>query len=80
MLEIDRLILHLPPGFEKRAARIGHLTAEALASRPLPEQGGTVPQVAVPSQTISPSWSDRRIAEQLAGAIHRQIGSRGVGS
>lgn len=80
MLEIDRLVLRLPPGFEGRAARIGRLTAEALAARPLPAGGGELPHLAVPTQSVSPSWSDRRIAEHLAGAIHRQITAPGVGS
>lgn len=73
MLEIDRLVLRLPPGFEKRAARLGRLTAEALAARPLPASGGSVAQLAVPTQTISPGWSDRRIAHHLAAAIHQQL-------
>ncbi len=79
MLEIDHLVLRLPPGFERRAARLGRLTAEALAAGPLPEQGGNLPRLVVPAQSISPSWSDRRIAEHLARAIHQQLGSPGVG-
>lgn len=78
MLEIDHLVLRLPAGFEKRAARLGRLTAEALASRPLTGITGVLPQLTLPTQKVSTGWSDRRIAEHLADAIQRQLSSPGV--
>lgn len=69
MLEVDRLVLTLPAGFEARAARLGRLTAEALAALPPPQRGGRLDRLAPAPQVVAANWSDRRIAGQLARAI-----------
>lgn len=75
-LHIASLALALPAGFERRAARIGRLTAEALAAAP-PLRTGAIAALRLAPQQIAPHWSDRRIAGVLAAAIRRQIDSPG---
>ncbi|MEF8702415.1 MAG: hypothetical protein V5B32_04100 [Candidatus Accumulibacter sp. UW26] len=71
-LQVDTLALTLPAAFERRAARIGRLTAEALAVA-LPMHGGSIAQLQLAPQRISAHWSDRRIAAELAQAIRQRI-------
>jgi|APIni6443716594_1056825.scaffolds.fasta_scaffold546787_1 hypothetical protein len=72
-LRIDTLALRLPAGFEQRAARIGRLTAEALAASPPTARAATIAQLQLAPQTVQQHWSDRRIATQLAQAIRLRI-------
>lgn len=76
-LHIASLALALPAGFERRAARIGRLTAEALAAAPPAIRNGAIAALRLAPQQIAPHWSDRRIAGVLAAAIRRQIDSPG---
>jgi hypothetical protein len=77
MLEIQRLVLNLPAGFESRAARIGRLTAEALAAN-LPASGsGHIEKLSIAPQTVQTNWSDRRIAAHLANAIASGVARTG---
>jgi hypothetical protein len=72
-LRIDTLALRLPAGFEQRAARIGRLTAEALAASPPTARTASIAQLQLAPQTVQQHWSDRRIATQLAQAIRLRI-------
>jgi len=72
-LHIDTLALALPAGFERRAARIGRLTAEALAAASPPPRTGAIAALRLAPQQVAPHWSDRRIADALADAIRRQL-------
>lgn len=76
-LHIDSLALALPAGFERRAARIGRLTAEALAAAPPAIRTGAIAALRIAPQQIAPNWSDRRIAGALADAIRRQLDTSG---
>jgi hypothetical protein len=67
--EIGILRLQLPAGFEHRAQRIGRLVGEALAGRD--DLGsGQVDQLRVGPVQVEADHSDRRIAHQIAEAIH----------
>jgi hypothetical protein len=72
-MTVDTLALRLPGGFERRAARIGRLTAEALAGTPPAVQHASIPVVQVPPLSLRAHWSDRRIASELALAIRRRL-------
>lgn len=69
--EIGQLTLRLPPGFERRAARIGRLVGEALAAADLP--AGRIPQLGVGPLQVDARRSDRAIAASIAGAIRQGV-------
>jgi hypothetical protein len=73
VMSIDTLALSLPAGFERRAARIGRLTAEALAASPPAAQDKRIAVLQLPPLRLRPHWNDRRIAAELALAIGRRI-------
>ncbi|MBP8132852.1 MAG: hypothetical protein KAY13_01145 [Zoogloea sp.] len=76
MLEIERLVLNLPAGFERRAARIGRLIVVNLAEQ-LPElAGGRVDAFSLPPLPIGAGWSDQRIASHVAGMLASRLASR----
>ena len=77
-LAVGTLALSLPAGFERRAARIGRFTAEALAAAPPAARAAHIEVLRLPAQGVRAGWSDRRIAAALAAAICRQI-ERGEG-
>ncbi len=74
MPEIDHLALQLPAGFEKRAARLARLTAQALAGQPLPASG-TLALVSPAPLRLDARRSDAALAgvlaRHIAGGIHR---------
>jgi hypothetical protein len=76
MLEIERLVLNLPAGFERRAARIGRLTAESLAGQLPPLATGRLDALSLPPLRIGAGWSDQRIAGHVAGLLAGQLGAR----
>jgi hypothetical protein len=76
-LTVDRLSLHLPPGFEHRADTIARRVGDELAR--LPWSGDYErDHLHLAPQTVRPEQSDRQIAAQIARAIHSQL-SRGKG-
>jgi len=78
VIEIDRLRLHLPVGFAHRAPRIARLVADRLARRSA-EGLADRSVLAVRGVSITPALSDARVADRIAGAIHRAAGA-GIGS
>jgi hypothetical protein len=72
-MSVDTLALRLPAGCEGRAARIGRLTAEALAAAPPAGREGRIPVLHVAPLALRPHWSDRRLAAELALAIRRRL-------
>lgn len=73
VLSVDTLALTLPAGFERRAARIGRLTAEALAASPPTTRGAGIARLRLTPQAVQAHWSDQRIAVHLAQAIRQRI-------
>ncbi len=71
MIDITRLRLHLPAGFERRAARIARLVGDELARLPVASEVHA-DSLHVRGLEISPALSDRRAAARIASAIHRQ--------
>jgi len=70
--EIGHLQLQLPPGFEKRAQRIGRLVGEALAgSTTLP--AGQIEYLRVGPVEVGVHFSDQRVAQTIADSIHAAI-------
>ncbi|MDY6943671.1 MAG: hypothetical protein SVU69_11760 [Pseudomonadota bacterium] len=69
MLNIDRLSLRLPPGFEHRGGEIVQLLGEALAARRV-SASVSLERLEIPPLTVDPAASNAAIAEQIAGAIH----------
>ena len=72
-IRIDTLALRLPAGFERRAARIGRLTAEALATVPPAMREASIAGIRVDQRGVRPNWSDERVAMELAQAIRQRI-------
>jgi len=70
--EIGQLQLQLPPGFEKRAQRIGRLVGENLAHyTALPS--GRIEHLQVGPVRIERHFSDSRVARQIAESIYSAI-------
>jgi hypothetical protein len=72
MLEIERLQLQLPTGFERRAPRISRLVAEQLALRGVSDSR-RIERLRAGPVRVSSSDSDRRVAAAIARAIHGAI-------
>ncbi|MCB1956654.1 MAG: hypothetical protein KDG55_13315 [Rhodocyclaceae bacterium] len=72
-LHVASLAIALPAGFERRAARIGRLTAEQLAAHPPAPRSATLPLVQVPPLTLRRGASDQSIAAALAAAIRGRL-------
>jgi len=68
MTEIGALALQLPSGFERRAARLARLTAQALAERPLPE-GAPLATLRLAPLALDARRSDPALAGVLASHI-----------
>lgn len=67
-IRIDRMTLHLPSGFEHRAASIARLTAENL-SLDAASPRRTLRHLRVESSEPPAALGDRRIAESIAQRI-----------
>ena len=72
MIEIGRLRLQLPAGFENRGARIARLVGDALGRQSVarPRQHTNLH---VGPLNIDPGQSDARVARDIARAIGRQL-------
>ena len=75
MIEIDRLRLHLPAGFERRAAGISRMVAEELARLPLAGEK-RLETLRVPGVQASPGQSNRQVAARIASAIASNLHSQ----
>ena len=72
MIEIERLELRLPPGYEPRAAGIARELAAALA--PLAALGPvSVERLDVAPLRVGPGASDRDIGVALGHEVHRSL-------
>ncbi|MDD2463323.1 MAG: hypothetical protein PHI97_04945 [Desulfobulbus sp.] len=70
--EIGQLQLQLPPGFEKRAQRIGRLVGENLAGyTSLPT--GRIEHLRVGPVAVETHHTDQRVAQRIADSIHAAI-------
>lgn len=72
-LQIDRLSLRLPRGFQHRAAGIARRIGQALAEARGPLRGGDA--LRLPPVRIMPHTSDREIADGVARRV-RASGDR----
>jgi hypothetical protein len=72
MLTIDRLRLHLPPGYRHRAASIGRCLAAELAGMPL-RRNVQLERLHLPPVDIAPGAGDGQIAQRMAAAVQGRI-------
>ncbi len=72
MLTIDRLRLHLPSGYQHRAAFIGRLLAAELAKMPL-KRDLHLERLHLPPVDIVSGAGDGQIARHIAAAIQGQL-------
>ncbi|TKB25864.1 hypothetical protein FCL47_12265 [Desulfopila sp. IMCC35006] len=68
MIQIERIRLHLPAGFEHRAATIVRRVGEVLARQSVP-QDVSIDIVSIAPQRIHPITSDDEIAQMIANQI-----------
>ena len=72
MLTIDRLRLHLPPGYGRRAATIGRLLAAELPRMSL-QRSLEVRHLRLPPVQTAAGMSNGRIARRIAAAVQQQM-------
>ncbi|MDQ6965553.1 MAG: hypothetical protein Q9M23_01360 [Mariprofundaceae bacterium] len=72
MLSIEHLNLHLPAGFEHRAALIARLVGQELAGMHI-EKSAELKRLQVAEISLHQGQSDRQAAVVLARAIHGQM-------
>jgi hypothetical protein len=75
MIQIERLQMHLPPGFEHRATHIARLVGEILASQHLP-QAQALDAVSLTTQRIPLQSSDAEVAGIIVRDLLREIKGR----
>jgi hypothetical protein len=68
MIQIERIRMHLPAGFEHRAATIARRVCEVLARHSV-SQDVSVDAVSIAPQRIHASTSDDEIAQMIANQI-----------
>jgi hypothetical protein len=71
-IQIDRLSLRLPAGFEHRADAIARHVGRELARLPWPG-APEIDWLRPPPVNVHPAQGDRQIAVRIARAIHSQI-------
>ena len=72
IINIDKVNLSLPPGFELRANNIGRLFAEQLARLPI-TASLNIDRLSIPPLHIQPGETDRVIAQRLAHTVHSHL-------
>lgn len=75
MIEIGRLRLQLPAGFEQRGARISRLVADQLANHPV-RANLNIERLSAGPVSVSSGQSDHQVATLIAGAITQSIGGK----
>lgn len=73
MLQIDRIRMRLPAGFEHRAASIARLAGEAMAGHRFSESR-TLDHLVISPIQVSPNATDQEIAYGIAQRIARTLG------
>ena len=72
-LNIDRLDLRLPAGYEKRANNIARETARQLSRLPLPSGDHQLASLSPPTLRLAGGETDRVIGRRIAQGISRQL-------
>lgn len=75
IINIDKINLSLPPGFELRADNIGRLFANQLSRMPL-AASMSIDRLSVPPLNIHPGETDMVIAQRIAHTVHSQLTSQ----
>lgn len=70
MIEIDRLRMRLPPGFEHRATSIARRVGDMLAAEPVP-RAVSLQAVSIEPQSVTGHTSDDEIARRIVVQIVR---------
>lgn len=68
MIQIDRLRMRLPAGFEHRAASIVHTVGKVLAKQPVSGKL-SIEQVNISAQNIRANTSDDEIAQMIVNQL-----------
>jgi hypothetical protein len=72
IINIDKVNLSLPPGFELRANNIGRLFAEQLSRLPI-TTSLSIERLSIPPLHIQPGETDTIIAQRIAHTVHSQL-------
>lgn len=68
MIQIERLTMHLPAGFEHRATSIAHLVGDALSKQHI-SHDVSVESLSITSQRLALNTSDAEIAQYIVNQI-----------
>ncbi len=68
MIQIERLRMHLPAGFEHRATAISRLVGEALANKHL-SQERVIEAISLRSQRVALNSTDSEIADLIVKQV-----------
>lgn len=72
MIDIDRLKLQLPEGFEHRAGRISRMIGDQLALTPI-QSTQRFEQLSIGPVQIGRAATDQQVARDIARAIQQQL-------
>jgi len=72
VIDIQRLRLQLPEGYEHRASRIVRLVGQALAREPVSHNGETA-HLHIGPMALPEGATDRQAADRIARAIRTQL-------
>ncbi len=73
MLQIERIRMQLPEGFEHRASTIARLVGEAIAAIK-PSENRTIDNLSIGPVQVSPNATDQEIAHNVAQQIASTLG------
>ncbi len=73
MLQIERMRMHLPSGFEHRASTIARLVGESMAEI-RPSENRTLDRLSISPVQVSPNATDQEIAHSIAERIASMLG------
>ena len=68
MIQIERLTMHLPAGFEHRATSIAGLVGDALSKQHI-SQDVSLESLSIPPQRLTLNTSDTEIAQLIVNQI-----------
>jgi hypothetical protein len=75
-LTIDSVSMHLPPGFEARAAHIARLVMDAVGHADI-QQSLALERLRLPAVQVSPMATDREVAASIVAAIVGELRATG---